>query len=189
VATDVQSSVGAGGSRPEPGDGVRYVTRQPILDLHSKVHAYELLFSGGPEAAFRGDGEMAARTLLDSTVLFGLEKLTCGMPGFVKCTAEMLAGTLVEMLPPAMTVLEIVDPADVSLELMSACRNLKAAGYRLALDQSKWAPQANLPVGPLVAMADYLKVDFSRTNPRDRQALRGQVRDAKATMVAEKVET
>jgi EAL and modified HD-GYP domain-containing signal transduction protein len=116
---------------------VRYVTRQPILDLHSKVHAYELLFSGGPEAAFRGDGEMAARTLLDSTVLFGLEKLTCGMPGFVKCTAEMLAGTLVEMLPPAMTVLEIVDPADVSLELMSACRNLKAAGYRLALDQSK----------------------------------------------------
>jgi c-di-GMP-related signal transduction protein len=38
-------------------------------------------------------------------------------------------------------------------------------------------------------MADYLKVDFSRTNPRDRQALRGQVRDAKATMVAEKVET
>jgi EAL and modified HD-GYP domain-containing signal transduction protein len=171
------------------GDGVRYVTRQPILDLHSKVHAYELLFSSGPQTAFRGDGEMAARTLLDSTVLFGLEKLTCGMPGFVKCTADMLAGTLVEMLPPAMTVLEIVDPADVSLELMGASRNLKAAGYRLALDQSKWAPQTNLPVGTLVEMADYLKMDFSRTNFRERQALRGQVRDAKATLVAEKVET
>ena len=189
MATDVQSSVGACGSALVQGDGVRYVTRQPILDLHSKVHAYELLFSSGPQTAFRGDGEMAARTLLDSTVLFGLEKLTCGMPGFVKCTADMLAGTLVEMLPPAMTVLEIVDPADVSLELMGACRNLKAAGYRLALDQSKWAPQTNLPVGTLVEMADYLKMDFSRTNFRERQALRGQVRDAKATLVAEKVET
>jgi EAL and modified HD-GYP domain-containing signal transduction protein len=38
-------------------------------------------------------------------------------------------------------------------------------------------------------MADYLKVDFSRTNPRERQTLRGQVSDAKATLVAEKVET
>ena len=189
MATDIQSSVGAGGTRPEPGDGVRYVTRQPILDLHSKVHAYELLFSSGPQTAFSGDREMAARTLLDSTVLFGLEKLTCGMPGFVKCTAEMLAGTLVEMLPPAITVLEIVDPAEVSQELMGACRNLKAAGYRLALDQSKWEPQAKPPVGPLVAMADYLKVDFSRTNPRERQTLRGQVSDGKATLVAEKVET
>ena len=188
MATDVQSSVGAGGTRPEPGDGVRYVTRQPILDLHSKVHAYELLFSGGQQSAFSGDRETAARTLLDSTVLFGLEKLTCGMPGFVKCTTEMLAGALVEMLPPAMTVLEIVKPADVSQELMSACRNLKTAGYRLALDQSKWEPQAK-PVGPLVEMADYLKVDLSRTDPRERQTLRGQVSDAKATLVAEKVET
>ena len=189
MATNVQTPVGAAGSVPEAGDGVRYVTRQPILDLHSKVHAYELLFSSGSGRAFRGDREMAARTLLDSTVIFGLEKLTCGLPGFVKCTAEMLAGTLVEMLPAAMTVLEIVDPADASPELMSACRNLKAAGYRLALDQSKWEPQAKPLVGPLAKMADYLKVDFSRTNPRERQTLRGQASDTKATLVAEKVET
>jgi len=84
VATNVQTPVGVAGPVPEPGDGVRYVTRQPILDLHSKVHAYELLFSSGPGTAFRGDREMAARTLLDSTVIFGLEKLTCGLPGFVK---------------------------------------------------------------------------------------------------------
>ena len=189
MATNVQTPVGAAGSVPEAGDSVRYVTRQPILDLHSKVHAYELLFSSGSGRAFRGDREMAARTLLDSTVIFGLEKLTCGLPGFVKCTAEMLAGTLVEMLPAAMTVLEIVDPADASPELMSACRNLKAAGYRLALDQSKWEPQAKPLVGPLAKMADYLKVDFSRTNPRERQTLRGQASDTKATLVAEKVET
>jgi len=185
VATNVQSASGAGDPVSESGDGVRYVTRQPILDLHSKIHAYELLFSSGPETAFRGDREMAARTLLDSTVIFGLEKLTCGMPGFVKCTAEMLAGTLVEMLPAPMTVLEIVDAGDAPPELMSACRNLKAAGYRLALDQSKWEPRAK----PLVAMADYLKVDFSRTNPRERQTLRGQVSDTRAALVAEKVET
>jgi EAL and modified HD-GYP domain-containing signal transduction protein len=185
LATDVGIAECAKSIAAEPGDGVRYVTRQPILDLRSKVHAYELLFSTGPGSAPAGDRETAARTMLDSTVLFGLEKLTCGLPGFVKCTAEMLTGSLVEMLPAAMTVLEIVDAANAPPELVEACRNLKAAGYRLALDQSNWDPR----VKPLAKLADYLKVDFMRTNPRERQTLRGQVGDTTASLVAEKVET
>ena len=183
--TSPQITMSAGGSAVEHGDRVRFLTRQPILDLRSKVHAYELLFSDGAGNASGGDRERSARTMLDSTVLFGLEKLTCGLPGFVKCTAEMLTGSLVEMLPPAMTVLELVDAANGPPELLDACRDLKAAGYRLALDQSRWDARAK----PFVRIADYLKVDFLSTNPRERQTLRGQVGDTLAALVAEKVET
>ena len=185
MASEAQLAARVENSLGEPSDGVRYVARQPILDLRSKVHAYELLFSGGSGNASSSDRELAARTMLDSTVIFGLEKLTCGLPGFVKCTAEMLTGSLVEMLPPAMTVLELVDAANGPPELLDACRNLKAAGYRLALDQPKWDSRAKL----FVEIADYLKVDFLRTNPRERQTLRGQVGDTMAALVAEKVET
>ena len=31
---------------PEIGDALRYVARQPILDLRGQVHGYELLFRG-----------------------------------------------------------------------------------------------------------------------------------------------
>ena len=79
----------------EPAGAFRYVARQPILDLHGRVHGYELLFRAGPEAAFRGDGNMATRTMLDNTVLFGLEKLTGGLPAFVNCTHEALTENLV----------------------------------------------------------------------------------------------
>ncbi len=185
MATDAQIAVSAGGSALEHEDGVRYVTRQPILDLRNKVHAYELLFPREPGNASGGDRETAARTMLDSTVLFGLEKLACGLPGFVKCTAEMLTGSLVEMLPAAMTVMEIVNAADAPPELLRACRNLKAAGYRLALDQSQWDPRA----APFVELADYLKIDFLRTDPRERQTLLSKMSSAKAVLVAEKVET
>jgi c-di-GMP-related signal transduction protein len=185
VATEAQISECAKSSVAEPGDGVRYVTRQPILDLRSKVHAYELLFSGSSGNESCSDRELAARTMLDSTVIFGLGKLTCGLPGFVKCTAEMLTGSLVEMLPAEITVLELVDAANGPPELLDACRNLKTAGYRLALDQSKWDSRAK----PFVEIADYLKVNFLRTNPRERQTLRGQVGDTMAALVAEKVET
>ena len=61
---------------PELAGVLRYVARQPILDLRSKVHAYEFLFRAGQEAAFRGDGDLA--TMLDNSVIFGMEKLTAG---------------------------------------------------------------------------------------------------------------
>ena len=45
------------GPLPEVVAGLRYVARQPILDLRGRVHGYELLFRAGPDSAFRGDGE------------------------------------------------------------------------------------------------------------------------------------
>ena len=68
---------------PELAGGVRFVARQPILDSRGRVHGYELLFRSGTESSFRGDGNAATRTMLDNTVLFGLEKFTAGLPAFV----------------------------------------------------------------------------------------------------------
>jgi c-di-GMP-related signal transduction protein len=62
---------------------MRLVARQPIMDLRGKMHGCELLFRSGPEAVFRGDGNAATRTMLDNTVIFGVEKFTAGLPAFV----------------------------------------------------------------------------------------------------------
>lgn len=185
MATDVQSPHHPAGAVPKPADEVRYVARQPILDLHGKVHAYELLFSDGTAASLPGSCDEAARTLLDSTVLFGLERLTGGLPAFVKCTAEMLTETLVEMLPAGSTVLEIPDSLAPEPALISACRHLKTEGFRLALDDFTWKPGME----PLVAMADYVKVDFSGTIVKERQRLLGKLSSVTVALVAKKVET
>ena len=42
---------------PEVPYELRYVARQPILDIQGRVNSYELLFRAGPEKAFRGTGE------------------------------------------------------------------------------------------------------------------------------------
>src|ERR1700689_3422712 len=80
-----------------PG-ALRYVARQPVMDRRNRVHGYELLFRAGPEATFRGNGDLATRTMLDNTVMFGLERLTGGLPAFVNCTRESLIGDLVNVL-------------------------------------------------------------------------------------------
>ena len=170
---------------PELAGALRYVARQPIMDLRGRVHAYELLFRSGPEAFFQGDGDLATRTMLDNTVLFGLEALACGFPAFVNCTSESLIERMVDVLPASMTVLEILETLEPTPTLIDACRKLKAAGFRLALDDFIW----NLKFEPLVHLADYIKVDFRQTDLMERKKLRKQLGAVPLAMLAEKVET
>ena len=172
---------------PEPdlAIGMRYVARQPILDLHGKVHGYELLFRDGPRAIFRGDGDFATRTMIDNTLLFGLGRLSGNLPAFLNCTEEALTGRLLHVLPAGMTVLEILETLDPSPALISACRHLKASGFRLALDDFTWKPG----IEPLVEIADYIKVDFAISDEQNRRELLRRLSGVTVALVAEKVET
>jgi EAL and modified HD-GYP domain-containing signal transduction protein len=171
---------------PEPDltIGLRYVARQPILDLHGKVHGYELLFRDGPRAVFCGDGELATRTMIDNALLFGLGRLTGNLPVFLNCTEEALTGQLVHVLPAGMTVLEILETVDPSPALIAACRHLKSCGFRLALDDFTWKPG----IEPLVEIADYIKVDFAASDEQNRRELLRRLNGATIALVAENVE-
>ncbi len=155
------------------------------MDRRARVHGYELLFRAGPEAGFRGDGNLATRTMLDNTVLFGMEKLTGGLPAFVNCTQESLTGELVHVLPPSMTVLEILETLEPTPELIAACRKLKSLGFRLALDDFVWEPRFE----PLVELTDYIKVDLVLSGPDARKSLVQRVKGMQIALLAEKVET
>jgi EAL and modified HD-GYP domain-containing signal transduction protein len=163
----------------------RYVARQPILDQRGRVHGYELLFRNGPDAAFNGDGDQATRTMIDNTVMFGLERLTGGLPAFVNCTEDTLIDDLVNVMPADLTVLEILESVDPSPRVIEACRTLKESGFRLALDDFVWMPK----FAPLAELADYIKVDFTLTDSAGRQDLLQRLKGMNVTLLAEKVET
>jgi EAL and modified HD-GYP domain-containing signal transduction protein len=160
---------------------MRYVARQPIMNLHGHVHAYELLFRGAPESGPAPADDLAARTMLDNAVMFGLEGLTNGLPAFVKCSAESLTEELVLVLAPRMTVLSVPGNLEMTPRLLDCCRKLRSRGFRLALEDFTW--RADLR--PVAELADYIRVDFNRFGMAEWHYLRGTA----LTMVAKKVET
>lgn len=169
----------------EVGGALRYLARQPILDTRGGVHAYELLFRSSAENACRtNDGDFATRTMLDNTILFGLEKLARGLPAFVNCTSAVITQEQVQVLPAGMTVLEIVETVEPTPELIQACVQLKTLGYRIALDDFVWQPSLE----PLIPLADYIKIDFLKCGAAERRRLLARVTPSTA-LVAEKVET
>lgn len=136
-------------------EGRCYMARQPILDAHSNVHGYELLFWDSRLPTTPDESELAARTVLDNSVVQGLERLGRGLPAFVPCTADAVIRNWVQMLPPNLTVVELPANSEPTFELMAACRQLKQMGFWLALEDF------NGIVTPLTALADYIKVDFA----------------------------
>ena len=164
---------------------LRSVARQPILDLHSRVHGYELLFWNGRRPMASSDSELATRTMLDNTVIYGLEELSHGLPAFVNCTADSLTDEWVQVLPPRMTVLELPSDSEATPKLLSACRKLKANGFRLALANF----DGELDSRSLAALADYVKVDFAKVDSLARRNLMRWLQDSPACAVAQNVET
>jgi c-di-GMP phosphodiesterase len=162
-----------------------YVARQPILDHLGRVHGYELFFHGGPQEKLRGNREFATRSMLDSAVVFGLDRLTGGQPAFVKCTTESLTEKLVEVLQPAKTVLELPGNSLPSDELVSTCKQLKKNGFRLSVGSSSWEPGYE----PLLDLADFLKLDFTTLCFAGRDYLRHLAKRPSLTPIAERVET
>ena len=162
----------------------RYLARQPILDIHGRVRAYELLFRDGAAAAFQGDGNLATQTMIDNTILFGMQNLTNGLPAFVNCTAQTLLGDSIHLLPPSVTVLEVLETVEPTAEIVAVCQRLKGAGFRLALDDFLYRPALE----PLIEMADYIKIDYLNTSD-DRRVRDLTLLDRfTGTLLAEKVE-
>ena len=171
-------------AQPKSAGEMRYVARQPILDLQGRVHAYDLLFRNDPETIFRRDAGLAIETMLDNEVIFGLESLTNGLPAFIECTAEALTEGWVLVLTPGLTVLGVSASLHPAPGLIDACRTLRARGFRLALDDFAWREIPH----PLADRADYIRLDFRRFGEAEQRQLTARGLNSIA-LVAQNVET
>jgi EAL and modified HD-GYP domain-containing signal transduction protein len=160
-----------------------FVALQPIFDHRRKIFGYEALSRSRWENWFTGDPDTATRTMIDDWLLHGLEELTRGSRTFINCTGEALTGGSLTLLRTG-TVLELLEDVEPSLEVVSACRKMKALGYQIALDDFQVSEKTEV----LLALADYVKVDFRLSDSQKRREVVRRVKGS-TIPVAEKIES
>ncbi|MDR3394865.1 MAG: EAL domain-containing protein [Parasulfuritortus sp.] len=165
-----------------------FLARQPIVDGKHNLIGYELLFRGSSHSttanvddAYQAGLNVMAATLFD----MGTEWLLKGKLAFVNMDEATLMSDFVSLLPPQKIVIEILETVEASPELLARLEELKAAGFRFALD--KYRPGAN--VDKLLPYATYIKLDVAELGQAGTtEALRGLYK-LPARLVAEKVES
>ncbi len=174
--------------RPRRSPSVKtFIARQPIFDRQGEVFAYELLFRSGTENSYDGSRpEMAtSRVIVDNLLMMDLESLLGGKPAFINATREALVQDHMTILPPEKTVVEIVETIPPTRDVMDACSRLKAAGYRIALDDFSDSPDSRL----FLPSADFVKVDFLASDAEAQARMMKTYGRAARAFVAEKLET
>jgi EAL and modified HD-GYP domain-containing signal transduction protein len=162
------------------------IARQGIYDVRRQLVSYELLFrSGDGEGTDLVAGEQATSQVIASTFgTFGLENISDGRPVFINFTRAFLTGVIPIPVPPENVIIEVVEQVDVDHELLLGLAQLRAAGYRVAVDNY----HGDLARSALVEIADFVKINVNALPTMVVPGLVQQCRSAGATLLSTGVE-
>lgn len=169
-----------------------FLGRQPILDRHQQLFAYELLFRSanagkGSLAGFLDGGPAAAAAVVDTFSELALADALGPYPGFIKTDEALLSAGLADALPARAVVLEILDTVAQTPEMVARCEQLRQAGYILAARVRPEAP--DIDGKPLLRLAEIVKVDAGGAEPERLKRLVSVLKPLRKTLLAEKVES
>ena len=163
-----------------------FVARQPILNVHKRLFAYELLYRGTDDEGRLASGESATASLLSATFLTeGLDVISGSRLCFINFTKDLLLRGIPTTFPSSKIIVEILEDVPPTAEILKACQTLRKKGYTIALDDFVY----HKTLEPLVALADIVKIDFRISSEDEiRRALHNLARFP-VKFLAEKVET
>ncbi|MBS8265831.1 EAL domain-containing protein [Mesobacillus boroniphilus] len=169
-----------------------YVARQPIFNRNEETVAYELLYRSGNTNSYQHtDGDQATTdVLVNSFMNIGIKEISHGKPCFINFTEKLLKLRVPSQFDPGTVVVEILETVEITDEILEICKELKEAGYKVALDDffiSKW----NERTIKLLDHVHVIKIDFRATTRTERKILLRFIksRNSNIEFLAEKVET
>src|SRR5690349_16336809 len=123
------------------------------------MYAFELLFRTERHsnvARYSDDVLATSQVLRHVFAELGVEKALGPYRGFVNCDARMLLmPETLDVLPHDRVVIEVLESVEPTTEVLERLRELKSAGFALALDDYR-GERGNY--APLLALADYIKI-------------------------------
>jgi EAL and modified HD-GYP domain-containing signal transduction protein len=156
----------------------------PILSRNQNQVAVELMYQSADLLATEAidPDEATARAILNAILHAGSERSRF----FVGVGKDLLMSDMLTLLPRGQTTLEIQKDALAGSLLLERCRNLKAKGYQLALDDFVAFTD---DCAPLLDIADVVKIDLARTDRGALPLLVEQLRKWRVKLLAKKVES
>lgn len=144
--------------RAQPLD---FLSREPVFSRHAgRVIGHELRLNNSGDL-LSGNTSAMLRAMHDELLLKSVLSLNLARPMdddllFIRLASGVLDNALVEQLPPHNTVLAIQPEQDKHDTLTARCRDLRAHGFRFALDDFRHSRD----LYPLLDIVDYLRFDI-----------------------------
>jgi EAL and modified HD-GYP domain-containing signal transduction protein len=166
-----------------------HLGRQGIFSDARELVGFELLFRAPGREGLRVDlwnarqQDRATEHVLAAAFFYGGD-VSEGLPLFVNFTRSYLVNRESYLRAPDEIVLEVVESAHADASLFDRLAELKAAGYRVAIDDFLGTDSQRR----LLELADFVKIDYRDLASRGPRLVEA-ARMGEATLIAERVET
>lgn len=165
------------------------IGRQPILDRLEKIAFYELLFRSQESpgsASIKNSIQATSRVVINSLSGFKIEDVLGTYRGLINVDISLLMSDTIELLPPKMLGLELLDSTEITSEVTERCRELKSLGYVLALDDHEYSPEYEELYKGII---DIIKIDLIKTPLERVYRMVDSLKRYPLKLLAENVET
>jgi len=182
------ADIPAAGRPAQASDDTFFLGRQPIIGRQRDLVAYELLFRSSTvnAAAIINDVAASAAVIQHAFSDLGMATALGDRLGFINISEGLLMSDVIEVLPPERVALEILETVRLTPDVVARCRQLKEAGYTLALDDVvAITPECS----SLLPLIDIVKLDLLAMRQAEIPEMVAKLRPYGVKVLAEKVET
>jgi EAL and modified HD-GYP domain-containing signal transduction protein len=163
------------------------IGRQPILDRHNQIVAYELLFRSAESmvaAKLKNASHATANVIVSALSGIGLHELLGGKQGYINVDTELLLSDAIELLPKECIGFELQNSIKPDQRTISRCQQLRDAGFMLALDGHEYDPE----YAGVYELVDSVKIDLMQTHTLPLAKQVKELRQYSVELVAERVD-
>lgn len=164
------------------------IGRQPVVNAKQQIIGYAFFFRGQTDErhTLHEEDIQSCAKMLSATMDDMQESWMLGQQiAFINVDHVMLNSEFLELMPADKTVLEIVSQINVTPEILARCQTLKAAKFKIALDN----PQRHEHLAPLIPLADFIKIDMCDLDPAQARAWLNKYQTVQCPLIAEHVES
>jgi EAL and modified HD-GYP domain-containing signal transduction protein len=165
-----------------------FIARQPIFNHKLGVVGYELLFRGQGYAAgaLIDDAERATATVVLNTLTeLDMDRIVAGKTAWINASREFVLDDLIQAVPPSVIGLEVPETEQFDDEMVEALRELKQAGYKLALDDYRSREGSDA----VLELFDVVKLSMPELGRQQLRELAAKLRPLPALVLADKLGT
>jgi EAL and modified HD-GYP domain-containing signal transduction protein len=165
-----------------------FIARQPIFNHKLNVVGYELLFRGRGYAAgaLFDDAERATATVVLNTLTeLDMDRIVAGKTAWINVSRDFVLGDLIQAVPPSVVGLEIPETEQFDNEMVEALRELKQAGYKLALDDFRYRDGSD----DVLELFDVVKLSMPELGRQQMRELAARLRPYPGKVLADKLGT
>jgi EAL and modified HD-GYP domain-containing signal transduction protein len=165
-----------------------FIARRLLLDRQHRPAAYELVFSeveGNALGSSAPDAHPTTASVIADVAQHGLLRIVGDVPAYLHVDDEALMTDLLEFLPPARVVLEMMESTHATPQVIARIELLEQRGFTFALDVSRDSDT----VQQLLPLMRTVRIDISNRQPSELAGLCSLFRAHQKKLLADNVES